>query len=72
MYATTPSGKIITSFCAFIGILMLALPLGVIRKNFNAFEKYNSRFEKIMDETTKCSLEDQKSETQIGQRTRLA
>jgi hypothetical protein len=69
MYATTPSGKIITSFCAFIGILMLALPLGVIRKNFNAFEKYNSRFEKIMDENTK---EDQKSESPIGQRTKLA
>ena len=49
MYPTTTLGKIIASFCAVIGIMMLALPLGVISNNFNAFEKYSIRFQKIMD-----------------------
>ena len=40
---------------------MLALPLGIIRKNFNAFEKYNSRFEKILDESQRSSLEDERT-----------
>ena len=49
MTPNTPIGKIIASFCAVIGLMMLALPLGVISSNFNAFEKYSIRFQKIMD-----------------------
>ena len=49
MYPSTTLGKIIASLCAVIGIMMLALPLGVISNNFNAFEKYSIRFQKIMD-----------------------
>ena len=49
MTPNTPIGKTIASFCAVIGIMMLALPLGVISSNFNAFEKYSIRFQKIME-----------------------
>ena len=49
MYPKTLLGKIIASFCAVIGIMMLALPLGVISTNFNAFEKYSIRFQKILE-----------------------
>ena len=52
MTPSTPIGKIIASFCAVIGIMMLALPLGVISSNFNAFEKYSIRFRKIMESKT--------------------
>jgi hypothetical protein len=52
MYPSTTMGKVIASFCAVIGIMMLALPLGVISNNFNAFEKYSIRFQKIMDSLT--------------------
>ena len=52
MYPSTTMGKVIASFCAVIGIMMLALPLGVISNNFNAFEKYSIRFSKIMDSLT--------------------
>ena len=55
MYPSTTLGKIIASFCAVIGIMMLALPLGVISNNFNAFEKYSIRFQKIMDTLTQLN-----------------
>jgi hypothetical protein len=56
MTPSTPIGKIIASFCAVIGIMMLALPLGVISSNFNAFEKYSIRFKKIMDSLKRNDL----------------
>ena len=57
MYPRTFVGKIIASFCAVVGIMMLALPLGVISNNFNAFEKYSIRFQKIFEAQT-ISMED--------------
>ena len=45
----TPLGKIIASFCAVIGIMMLALPLGIIANNFGEYEKYSKRRKKVTD-----------------------
>ncbi len=48
MVPRTAFGQIIASFCAVIGIMMLALPLGVIANNFGEYEKYSKRREKVL------------------------
>jgi hypothetical protein len=56
MYPSSTLGKMIASLCAVTGIMMLALPLGVISSNFHAFEKYSIRFKKIMDSLKRNDL----------------
>ena len=47
MTPKTPLGKVIASLSAVCGIMMLALPLGVIANNFGEYEKYSIRRQKI-------------------------
>jgi hypothetical protein len=42
------SGKLINSFSAVTGILMLSLPLGAIANNFGEYEKYSIRRKKVI------------------------
>lgn len=48
MVPRTAFGQIIASFCAVIGIMMLALPLGVIANNFGEYERYSKRKERVL------------------------
>jgi hypothetical protein len=48
MTPKTPLGKVVASFSAVCGIMMLALPLGVIANNFGEYEKFNVKKNKIL------------------------
>ena len=49
MVPKTPMGQIIASLSSVCGIMMLALPLGVIANNFGEYEKYSKRRQKVLD-----------------------
>ena len=45
----TSLGKIIAGFSSISGIMMLALPLGVLVHNFGLYELYSRRRKKVLD-----------------------
>ena len=48
MIPKTAFGQIIASMSSVLGIIMLALPLGILANNFGAYEKYSNRREKAL------------------------